>query len=129
MDNLSPQDTGIFNDRNSLGNEPLPNATAVLILGICSIVSCCCYGVPGLLCGIIALVLANKDMALYRVHPQRYKPGSLSNLKGGKICAIIGLILSVLFFIMIIMVIVTVGWATLSNPQALQDWARQMQQR
>jgi hypothetical protein len=46
--------------------QKLPNATAVLILGIVSIVGCCCYGLPGLIAGIIALVLAKKDGELYR---------------------------------------------------------------
>ena len=41
---------------------PLPNATAVLVLGIIAIVGCFCDGIPGLVCGIIALVLAGKDL-------------------------------------------------------------------
>ena len=36
----------------------LPNATATLVLGIVSIVSCWCIGIVGLTCGIIALYLA-----------------------------------------------------------------------
>ena len=40
----------------------LPNGTAVLVLGILSIVTCCCYGFIGLTFGIIAVVLANKDL-------------------------------------------------------------------
>jgi hypothetical protein len=46
---------------------PLPNATAVLVLGILSIVVC-------FITGIIALVLANKDMALYNANPGAYSP-------------------------------------------------------
>jgi hypothetical protein len=37
----------------------LPNATATLVLGILSIVIC-------FICGIIALVISNKDIALYK---------------------------------------------------------------
>ena len=48
---------------NELTNQKLPNATAVLVLGILSIVTCCCYGVVGLILGIIALVLAKKERA------------------------------------------------------------------
>ena len=77
---------------------PLPNATAVLVLGILSIVVCT-------ICGIIALVLANRDLKLYNENPDAYTEGSLSNLKAGKICAIIGVVLlgiSILFIIAIL---------------------------
>lgn len=64
----------------------LPNATAVLVLGILSIVVC-------FITGIIALVMAKKDLALYEANPGMYNPASLSNIKTGRICAIIGLVL------------------------------------
>lgn len=70
----------------------LPNATAVLILGILSIITCCCYGIFGLVLGIVALVLANKDMKLYQENPEVYL--NYQNLSIGKILSIIGIILS-----------------------------------
>lgn len=70
----------------------LPNATAVLVLGICSIVTFCCYGIFGLIFGIIALVLAGKDMKLYRAEPELY--ANYQNLNAGKIMAIVGVVLS-----------------------------------
>jgi len=94
----------------------LPNATPVLVLGIIAIVGCFCYGVVGLICGIIALVLAKKDMALYNSNPSAYTPGSLSNLKAGRVCAIIGLSISILYFCVVIFVIATIGFAALSDP-------------
>jgi hypothetical protein len=104
--------------QNFLSNQvPLPNATAVLVLGIIAIVGCFCYGIVGLVCGIIAVVLANKDLKLYNADPAHYTPGSLSNLKGGRICAIIGLSLSVLYFLFVIFIIASVGFAALSDPQ------------
>jgi hypothetical protein len=95
---------------------PLPNATTVLVLGIIGIAGCFCYGLPGLICAVIALVLASKDLKLYKANPDAYTPGSVSNLKGGRICAIIGLSLSILYFLAIIVIIVTVGFAALSDP-------------
>jgi hypothetical protein len=95
---------------------PLPNATAVLVLGIIGIVGCFCYGVVGLICSIIALVLAKKDLTLYNASPDAYTPGSLSNLKSGRVCAIIGLSLSILYFCFWIFIIITVGFAALSDP-------------
>lgn len=67
-------------------NIPLPNATAVLVLGILSIVIC------GFL-GIIGLVLGNKDIALYKANPGIYSEASLGSLKSGRICSIVGLCL------------------------------------
>ena len=45
--------------------QPLPNATPVLVLGILSIVMCFCYGILGLILGIIALVLSASSKRLY----------------------------------------------------------------
>jgi hypothetical protein len=100
---------------------PLPNGTAALVLGIISIVGCFCYGLVGLICGIIALVLSNKDMRLYNMNPSAYTQGSLSNLKAGKVCAIIGLSLSILFFIYIIFIIFSFGFAILSDPHHFME--------
>ena len=96
----------------------LPNATATLVLGIISIVTCWCYGIIGVTCGIIGIVLANKDLSLYNAAPTRYSAGSYSNLKAGRVCSIIGLILSVLYILLMVAIIVTVGMAGLSDPKA-----------
>jgi hypothetical protein len=98
---------------------PLPNATAVLVLGIIAIVGCICDGVPGLVCGIIALVLAGKDMKLYNADPTLYTPGSVSNLKSGRICAIVGLSLSAIFLVIVIIELFIFGAAILTHPQDL----------
>jgi len=66
----------------------LPNATTVMVLGILSIVTCFCYGIIGVILGIIALVIAKKDLQLYRENPEVYD--GYSNLNTGRICAIIG---------------------------------------
>ncbi len=87
----------------------LPNATAVLVLGILSIVFCWCYGVIGVILGIIALVLAGKDLKLYNESPELYTVSSLSNLKAGKVTAIIGLVLSGLFLLYVIAFFVLYG--------------------
>ncbi len=73
----------------------LPNATTSLVLGILSIVIC---GI-GFILGIIGLVLANKDLALYRTNPGVYSESSLGNAKTGRTCSIIGIIVSSLFVI------------------------------
>jgi cobalamin synthase len=91
------------------GNQPVPNATAVLVLGILSIVFCWCYGIIGAALSIIALVLASNAQKAYNANPSAYSPGSYGNLKGGRVCAIIGLILSCLYLLLIIIYIAVVG--------------------
>jgi hypothetical protein len=75
----------------------LPNTTLILILGIASIVTCCCYGIIGLTTAIIALVLAKKDLKLYLEEPEIYS--NYQNLKIGKALAIIGIILSTIYLL------------------------------
>jgi len=79
---------------------PVPNSTGVLVLGILSIVGCFCYGILGIICGIIALVLAKGAMAAYNDNPSAYH--GIQNVRAGRVCAIIGLILSALYLILII---------------------------
>jgi hypothetical protein len=97
--------------------QPLPNATAVLVLGIVSIVGCFCYGVIGIICGIIALVLASKSKKMYEANPEAYTEGSYKNMNAGRICAIIGLILSVVYLALVIFGISMIGMEALRNPQ------------
>ncbi|MCC6837094.1 MAG: hypothetical protein IT234_01035 [Bacteroidia bacterium] len=80
-----------------------------MVLGIISIVACFCYGIIGVILGIIALVLASKANTLYQQNPGMYTEASFKNLKAGKICAIVGLCLSALYFIFIIVYIVILG--------------------
>jgi len=88
---------------------PLPNSTAVLVLGILSIVFCWGYGIIGLILGIIAISLSGKANTMYMANPGMYSANSYNNMKAGRVCAIIGTILSALFLIYIIIVLVFVG--------------------
>lgn len=104
--------------------QKLPNATAVLILGIVSIVGCCCYGLPGLVAGIIALVLAKKDGELYRKNPAAYS--NYGQLNAGKIMAIIGIVLSILYVVYVVVMISTLGWDAMKDPQLMQERIREL---
>ncbi len=101
--------------------QPLPNATAILVLGIVSIVGCCLYGTVGFICGIIALVMAAKARELYKSNPGLYTEASYKNMNGGRICAIIGLTLSLLYIILIIILISIMGLSALTNPNAWRE--------
>lgn len=95
----------------SSSNQPanLPNATATLVLGIISLVGALCYGIVGVICGIIGLVLANKDRRLYQSNPELYSSSSYSTLNAGRVCSIIGLILGALVVLIIIVYIIFFG--------------------
>jgi len=99
------------NEVNSNVQKPLPNATAVLVLGILSIAVCWCYGLFGVTMGIIALVLAGKARALYTQNPELYTVGSYKNMNAGRICAIIGTILSSLYLAFVVIYVVILGAA------------------
>ena len=86
------------NNMNSIAT-PLPNATATLVLGILSIVVC-------FICGIVALAISNKDIAMYKANPELYTEASYNNIKAGRICAIVGLALLALAILIYVVIIV-----------------------
>lgn len=87
----------------------LPNATAALVLGIISIPTCCCLGIVGLVCGIIAIVLGNKAMAIYKANPSAYNISSYNNANAGKICGIVGTVFSALYILYLVIYLVFFG--------------------
>lgn len=100
---MNDQQRDYLSNSNSNYAQPLNNATATLVLGILSIVVC-------FICGIVALVISNKDVSLYKANPELYSEGSYNNIKAGRICAIIGIVLqaaAIVFYIIIIAFAVT----------------------
>jgi hypothetical protein len=114
---------------NTEKQSALSNATTVLVLGILSILGCCFYGIPGLIMGIIALVLASKDFKLYNANPQSYTPGSFSNLKAGRVCAIIGVILSAIYLVFFLVLVAMIGFDVIlsGDPDAIREAIEQFQ--
>lgn len=100
-------------------NNKLPNANIVLALGILSVITCICYGIFGIIFGIIALVLAQKDMNLDRSNDIQYTNYQTVNI--GRVLAIIGIVLSVLFIILIIWVISIVGIDALKDEDLMRE--------
>ncbi len=92
----------------------LPNSTAVLVLGILSIVTCWCIGIPGLVMGIIAIVLSGKSKRLFIENPDKYTEGSYKNLNAGRVCAIIGTVLSAIYLSFALIKWIIVGGAVLA---------------
>ena len=80
--------------------QTLPNATAVLVLGICSIVFSCAF--IGLILGIIGLSMGSKSKKLYQASPDSYD--GFGSLNAGYIMSIIGTIFSGLYMLYFIVV-------------------------
>ena len=102
-----------------LNKQELPNATLILVFGILSIVGCCCYGVVGVIFGIITLVMANKAMEIYNADPEMYI--GYQNVKIGRILAIIGLVLSGLFLLTCIAMLLFFG-----GMEGIEEFQREM---
>lgn len=99
----------------NLGTKKVPNNVGILVLGICSIFpGCFCYAIPGIVCGIIALVMSSKANKLIQANPGMYDESSKQLVKAGKICAIVGLSLSVLYFLFLLIYFIFVGAALTS---------------
>ncbi|MBN1199833.1 MAG: hypothetical protein JXA23_10810 [Bacteroidales bacterium] len=102
----APPETGQDNVFLQPLQQNLPNSTVVLTLGILSIVFSIWYlSFVGVILSIIALVLAGKDMALYTSNSSKYTLSSYNNLKAGRICALIGLTVAIIFTVIIILVV------------------------
>lgn len=90
--------------------QPLPNATAVLVLGICSIVFSCLF--LGLILGIIGLSMAGKGRKMYKENPSMYD--GFGSLNAGYIMSIIGTILGALYILYYIVVVLIFASAAAS---------------
>ena len=72
---------------------PLPNSTAVFVLGLCSVVFACFF--IGFILAIIGLALAREPRAMYRDNPSLYEGYGLRT--AGDILSIIGICLGSLY--------------------------------
>ncbi len=87
--------------------QQLPNSTLILVLGILSVIGCCCYGIVGMILGIVAVVLANHASQLYHANPEIYI--GYQNVKSGKILGIIGIVLGAVGLIAFVVAYVALG--------------------
>jgi hypothetical protein len=86
--------------KSNFMQQKLPNSGGILAMGIISIVAfCCCWGVVGIVLGIIAIVMSVNAERTYREDPDLFTIGSYKNMRAGKITAIIGLSISVIWAI------------------------------
>ena len=75
--------------------ETLPNSTAVLVLGICSIVFSCFF--VGLILGIIGIAISSKGRKMNKENSSIYE--GFGALNAGYIMSIIGTVLGSLYIV------------------------------
>ena len=88
-----------YNQAGNTVKEDLPNSTAILVLGILSIVFA---GLIGIILAIIALSMWGNVKTLYRDYPQDYNVVSYNRANAGRICAIVGLCLVGLILLIVL---------------------------
>ncbi len=75
-----------------MSKEKLPQSQSALVLGILSIITaCCCWGILGVILGLIGLNNANKAIKIHNEDPDLYD--GINNANTGRTTAIIGIIL------------------------------------
>ncbi|MCE5277947.1 MAG: GYF domain-containing protein [Planctomycetaceae bacterium] len=95
----------------AMGERNSGYAVASLVLGILAIPTCLCYGLPGVICGILAVVFSS--MAQRQIEAGGVSASSAGLAKAGKICGWIGLGLSLVAVIGIVIAFVV---AAASHP-------------
>jgi uncharacterized membrane protein YhaH (DUF805 family) len=98
----SPQSINTTQEISQSSKPKLPNAIGILILGISSILMCATV-ILGIICGIIALVMSKSPKAMLLENPNGFSNSGI--LKAGRITAIIGIILSILYVPMVLLII------------------------
>ena len=87
--------------------QKLPNANTILILSVLSVITCCLYGVVGIVLAVVAIQKAKKEEQLYWENPEQY--ASLGTVNAARVIAVIGLILSTIYLIFTLYIWIVVG--------------------
>lgn len=95
----------------------LPNAVAVLILGICSILFGCFF--VGIVCGIIGIAMSSKGKSMYQEKPNAYDNYGILN--AGRVLSIIGTVLGAVYVVYYVIAVSIIGAAGFSYFNFLED--------
>ncbi|MAW65163.1 MAG: hypothetical protein CMD18_03105 [Flavobacteriales bacterium] len=106
-------DTSI--DKVNIKGKDIPYSKTVLILGILSIPTCFCFGIVGVIIAFITFYLHKKALFSYTSNSEKYGKTSYNNLKTGKICATVGLILGLMYLLFVTLLKISGFLSTYSN--------------
>ncbi|MEM7163342.1 MAG: CCC motif membrane protein [Bacteroidota bacterium] len=104
IDEYSRDNLGIPEKRSDI------NASKVLgiVSAVTSVICCFFYGIPGLVTGIIGLVIAGQAKKKYSITPRGLDQRELSDLKLAKTLSIVGIVISGLTLLFIVVYFVGV---------------------
>jgi len=107
-----------YEQSNSHFKPDAPNAMAILVLGIVSLVlifilSCLGIGFLGFITSIIGFIMAIGAQKEIAANPNKYSDGSIKNIKVGKILNLIGLIIGIISVVLGILILVAGGFSAL----------------
>ncbi|WP_242084725.1 CCC motif membrane protein [Aestuariivivens sediminis] len=100
------------------------NPTLVYVLAVFGLL-CCCVGGTGFILSGIAVFIAHNKLNAVKDDPDSFDPDSVKAMNTAKIVAMVILIINVLYFIMTIYRISTVGWDEIMRQS--QEMMEQMQ--
>ncbi len=87
--------------------QKLPNITIAIVLSILGFLCCCIAGIPTIILAGIALFLLKNDEKKYAANPEAYS--NFSQLKTAKIIAWVALAIGVVYLMMVIYQIQSMG--------------------
>jgi hypothetical protein len=96
-----------FNAPQSGGQIDHPKGATVNTLGILGLVLTFLFGIVGLILNIVCLSIASGARADVRANPGMYTEASISKIKAGRTCAIIGL--SIQGFAILVLIVVLIA--------------------
>ena len=104
------------------------NPTLVYVLAILGLL-CCCFGGLGFILSGIAFFIAYTKLNQVEANPDGFEPSSVKAMNTAKIVAMIILIINLLYFVMTIYRIYTVGWDEImrQSQDMMEQWQMQNQ--
>ncbi|WP_242093730.1 CCC motif membrane protein [Aestuariivivens sediminicola] len=100
------------------------NTTLVYVLAIFGLL-CCCFGGLGFILSGIAFYIAHSKLKSVEDAPENFDPSSVKAMQTAKIVAMVILIINILYLVMTIYRIATVGWDEIMSQS--QEIMEQMQ--
>ena len=104
------------------------NPTLVYVLAILGFL-CCCFGGLGFILSGIAFSIAYSKLKNAENHPDQFEQASVKTMNTAKIVALVILIINLMYFIMTIYRISTVGWDEImrQSQEIMEQWQMQNQ--
>ena len=97
------------------------NSTIVYILAILGFL-CCCIGGLGFILAGIAFFIALSKLKAAKLNPENFDASSVKSMNTAKIVAMVILIINILYLVMSIYRISTIGWdAMMEQSQQIMD--------